>query len=409
MATSEQQQRFTKWACAITCLIAFQGYLAALLTPALARTLHASKLTLGFSIPAFAIPFGVSSFLSATIACSIDRRRYLRWLIFLMALLLVIIAGARDAFLFLIVRICLGALSGGIMQIIMSVINDLFTPPDRTKLFIRIILAFAAGMTFGPSLGIWLYPVIGWQWTFGLTGFWAMLILYYALKYDGIIHSGHVGFISRQRFLKRMRIVFTNFYNRRIYTFIFLNGVFHSGLFVWTSYYFSVGYRLGYQGTGLVLLIFSLPGLLLAASIGTATRRYGVKAMVFSGISVISLTIVIFVWHAGIWLTLTAVPFLSIGYVMTQPFYSGVIEYIKRNRNREFALGLGFGCLFLGYGTGPVFFQLLFLKSAVPGVLVLILIEILLMRIAVTSSFTKHVSILDIGVGPYNIENHDIP
>jgi len=32
-----------------------------------------------------------------------------------------------------------------------------------------------------------------------------------------------------------------------------------------------------------------------------------------------------------------------------------------------------------------------------------------LMRIAVTSSFTKHVSILDIGVGPYNIENHDIP
>ncbi len=86
--------------------------------------------------------------------------------------------------------------------------------------------------------------------------------------------------------------------------------LFHSGLFVWISFYFNARFHFGHPATGLALLLFSLPGLLMAVSIGLAIKKYGNARMVFWGSITVIVTLVTLLANTSFWLTVIVVAFL---------------------------------------------------------------------------------------------------
>lgn len=373
-----KKQIFISALVAATCLITFQAYLIAPLIPVLQKELHATPFEIGLSIPAFAIPFGFSSFLCSIYVDLVDRKKTFMGLLTGIFIGLILLSNVHDIVYFLLGRAIIGTLAGGVVQLAMSMMNDLFTIPLREEPFNWIILAQAAGMTFGPTAGACLFQLIGWRGEFTLlaVGVLPVILLLYRdpITTPAQIHQP----VNWRIIFRKCRKLLSSSEGKKIYPFIYLNGIFHSGLFIWTSYYFSTDYDFGNQGTGLILLLFSLPGLLLAVSVGSAVKKYGVPRIMFWGLVMVGAAVAVLSLRPPLWVTLLIIGALSVAYVMSQPFYARIINTARNRRSRGVGTGLGFGLLFLGYGTGPVIFQFLLRYGIFPALMALGALEIIL-------------------------------
>jgi len=364
---------------AIVFLVTFQGHLVAPLNNELAWDLHSSKKLMDFVIPAFALPYSVTALFYSMLANKLGRRLMITALTGLMAWGLLLISFATSGFVFIITRVLVGIVTGGIVPISISVLADLYHLDQRGKYFSWLVLALAGGMTFGPTFGACLYTDIGWRAQFILLAI-VCCLLFIGLdqKFRSFSVENKHPPLDMYTLYRKCSMLLKSQAGRRNYGFIFLNGVFHSGLFVWISFYFSVTYQFSDRAMGLGLLLFGLPGLLMAVAIATATARYGRYKVVFAGLFVITLTIGLLVIKAPFWISMLATGFLSVGYVMTQPFFVGIINNIRNGKTCAVTIGLGACLLFMGYGLGPVIFIYLLKLGIGQALTLLTILEICL-------------------------------
>jgi predicted MFS family arabinose efflux permease len=124
----------------------------------------------------------------------------------------------------------------------------------------------AGGMAFGSTLGAYLNPIIGWQMEFVLTGVVGAGPFFTAFFNPAIFQVQQKSVsIAFKTIITNSIELLTSTDGKKVYSFIFLNGLFHPGVFAWLGYYFSVKYQLGDQGIGLALLGYGLPGMLMGS------------------------------------------------------------------------------------------------------------------------------------------------
>jgi predicted MFS family arabinose efflux permease len=360
-------------------LVLFQGYLVAPLIPALANDFRASSSVVGLMVPAYTIPYGLSTLLYGPLSDRVGRKPVLLVLLVMMAVATLALAFSSSAYMFLGIRVFMGLSTGGIVPIAIALLGDLYPYEERGKPIGLLYGAMAGGMTFGSTLGAYLNPLIGWRMEFIITGIMCGIVLLAAVYFRKLFTSSRSSeIISFKTTVLVSKQLLTRKKGRPLYSYIFLNGMFHSGIFAWLGYYFSTRYHLNDQGIGLALLGYGLPGMLLGVTIGKAADKYGRKNLIPIGLLTGVVTVSVLVFKFPLWIAGASVAFLSLGYDLTQPLFAGLVTTLGNNSSRGLAVGLSASMLFLGYGIGALIFQFLLQQGISTALLAFVGLELAL-------------------------------
>jgi len=372
-------------------LVMFQAYLVAPLIPALMRSFHANQGLMGMAIPAFTIPYGLSSLFYGPLSDRFGRKAIILNLLGFLAISTILLGFSNTAIEFLGLRALIGIATGGIVPISVALMGDIYPYEKRGKPIGLLFAGMAGGMTFGSTLGAYLNPLIGCQMEFIITGILSGALFLFAFFRHGLfaVQQKKIA-IGLKAIIKNSGSLLSDKKGKKVYSLIFLNGLFHSGIFAWLGYYFTVKYHLDDQGIGLALLGYGLPGMLMGVSIGKAADRFGRNKIIPIGLIVGAITVLILVFKIPLLVAGIAVALLSLGYDMTQPLFAGMISQLGNNATRGQAMGLGSCLLFLGYGAGSLVFQLLLKFGINYALVIFVLLEAALALIAL--KFFKHQS-----------------
>jgi len=257
-------------------------------------------------------------------------------------------------------RIFAGLATGGIVPVSVSLIGDIFPDSKRGKPIGMLYGAMAGGMTFGASMGIFFNPILGWRNEFMIAGLISLALSGWALlTHRAFPEESEKPRVKATKILSNGRQLLSSSRGRRLYSYIFFNGMFHSGVFSWLGYYFKTAHHLQDQQTGLALLGYGVPGMLLGVTIGRWADRQGRRRIVPFGLLLGALSVLILALQLPIWLAVLVVSTLSLGYDMTQPLFAGMVTTVGNEQTRGLAVGLSACILFLGYGAGAFIFQML--------------------------------------------------
>jgi predicted MFS family arabinose efflux permease len=338
-------------------LVIFQAYLVAPLIPALSIQFCVSTDFLGLLVPAYMLPYGISALFYGPVSDRVGRKPVILALLTMTVVTVAGAATARTAQQMILWRLFGGVATGGIVPISLALLGDLFPYEERGRAIGWIFGAVAGGMAFGSTLGALFNPIIGWHWEFLLTAGLSAIVLGFAIRFHKHLereidpHS-----LSLGKVLAGYLLLFSNPRGAKVYIYILLNGVFHSGIFSWLGLYFSQRYHLGDSGIGLALLGYGVPGMLLGPLIGHIADQIGRNRIIPLGILKAALSGAAFIPEAPvIWPTiLTAI--LSLGYDMSHPLLAGISTSLNPSR-RALAMGMNAFVVFTGYGLGALAFE----------------------------------------------------
>jgi predicted MFS family arabinose efflux permease len=340
-------------------LIFFKSYLVAPLIPSLSAEFHSSIQLVGLLIPAYLLPYGISTLIYGPISDRIGRRPILLLLMGAMAITCAGTASARTIDQLLLWRIIAGVATGGIIPLALALLGDLYPYQQRGRPLGWVFGAIAGGMALGSTLGAILNPIIGWRVLFLLIGLACAINLALAWRWRRLLDG------TRNPHPAGIAVIVRNYWEllsdprgARTYGMILLNGMFHSGIFAWLGLYFSRRYGLGDRGIGLALLGYGIPGFFLGPIIGHAADRFGRRIVVPAGILLAALCAAALIPTAPIACAAIAITALSLGFDMTHPPLAGIITSLNPARRGQ-ALGLNAFVLFTGFGLGSLVFQLL--------------------------------------------------
>ena len=338
-------------------LIFFQSYLVAPLIPSLTVELHASQAALGWLVPAYMLSYGVSTLFYGPLSDRIGRKPVLLTLMVFMALTTAGTATSQNIGQLLAWRAIAGVAAGGIIPIALALVGDLFPYSQRGHAIGWIFGAIAGGMAFGSTLGALLNPVIGWRMVFLLIAASAAVTFWLAWVHRAMLETttrDHP--LTFGNAFRGYAALLQNPRGLRTYTFIMINGMFHSGIFTWLGLYFSQRYGLGDRGIGLALLGYGIPGTLLGPAIGRIADRVGRSVLIPLGLLIAALAAGMMAPQVPLWTACAAATFLSLGYDMSHPLLAGIVTNLDPARRGQ-AMGLNAFVLFMGFGLGALLFQ----------------------------------------------------
>ncbi len=329
-------------------LLMFQAYLVAPLSLTLAEDFNSSLINL--AVPAFAIPFAIAASGMVFLKPAVDFRKC--FLISLAALCMgtYLLSMATSATVFLLIRALTGFGTGAMLPSALL----LAIRPDRKKRSLNhsvlIIFALAAGMTFGPSLGGWLNGLIGWLGLYRLISVLAaLLFLIYFLKDRKESREGIAPFEMKVDPTSR-----SDWKSWYIYSFVYLTGVFHSGVFVWISYYFTTQYGLDEFHIATDLFIFGLPGFVVNILLYRYQLDKKVITILYVALGLTIAGLLILMGNLPLWLAECLLGILSIGFGCSQPLFIGILKLPRKGASLIRPVATGSGILFAGYGSGPL-------------------------------------------------------
>ena len=338
-------------------LVFFQAYLVAPLIPALAVELRASTNLLGMLVPAYMLPYGISTLFYGPLSDRVGRKPVILTLLVMMVVTTAGVATARTAHQMLAWRLLGGIATGGIVPIALALLGDLFPYAERGRAIGWMFGAIAGGMAFGSTLGAFLNPIIGWRREFLITAFLSGITLAFAIRLRHIFESKlpqHP--LSASEVISGYINLFSDPRAAKGYIYILLNGMFHSGIFSWLGLYFAERYHLGDEGIGLALLGYGVPGMLLGPVIGHVADRYGRKHIIPLGIFVGAISAVALIPRSPLIWPAIITAILSLGYDMSHPPLAGIITSVNPAR-RGLSMGMNAFVLFSGYGLGTLIFE----------------------------------------------------
>jgi predicted MFS family arabinose efflux permease len=338
-------------------LLFVQTYMVAPLIPSLAVALNTGRQTVGLLIPAYTIPYAIAGLICGALADRFGRRGLLFFSLAAFPVVSLAMAAAPTLNWLIALRILSGITNVGIVVTGLSLVGDLFPPTDRGRAIGWIFGAIAGGGAFGSTLGGVLAPTIGWRGLFVLLAAIGFLLLIFGLPLwkklgeiaQPTIHTTITQFATGYFALLRLSR------GARTYTFIFLNAVFHAGVFTWLGALLHDRFALGDAGIGLALLGYGVPGLFLGPTIGKVVDRHGRRYLIPAGLLTASLSAALLIPIWPLPLAMLAITILSLGFDMTHPLLAGIATVLD-DRRRGQAMGLNTFSIFLGFGVGSLLF-----------------------------------------------------
>lgn len=353
---SLEQREWLLWLLtAATFLIFFQGYMLAPMIPLLAEVFHASVQTAGLVVPAYMISYGVTSLLFGLLADRIGRKPVMLISLAAIAVLSLLTATAQSIDQLIGWRILTGLGASGAIPQILTLIGELFPYQERGRPLGWIFGAMAGGMAFGSVFGVILESVVGWRILFIAISIPAVILLRLLWKKRQMLGArrnarwnwsdlwaGYSSLLSVER-------------GQRTYFYVFLNAIFHSGVYTWLGLYFAQRYGFSEAQIGLALLGYGIPGTILGPVIGRTVDRWGRNRILPLGFLIGGLSAAMLIFNAPPIVATLAITTLSLGYDMSQPLLAGIVTDLNAERRGQ-AMGLNVFTLFIGFGVGGFLF-----------------------------------------------------
>jgi predicted MFS family arabinose efflux permease len=350
---SVERERLLRVLSLATFLIFFQAYMVAPLIPRLAGVFGVSVQFIGLMVPAYLIPYGISTLFYGLISDRFGRRPIMFASLTAFVVLTALTATAQSAQAMIWWRLFTGIGASGVVPLALALMGDLFSYEQRGRPLGWLFGAMAGGMAFGSTVGVLVEPLIGWRMLFVSVAIAGAAILFLLIGYRAVLgvkaprarlraadaFSGYLGLLGSTR-------------GARTYTYVLLNAIFHSGAYTWLGVYFARRYALGEVGIGLALLGYGVPGWLLGPVIGRGADRWGRRWLVPAGLIVAAASAASLMANMPLPAAATT---LSLGYDMTQPLLAGIVTSLDPKRGGQ-AMGLNVFMLFLGFGVGSFLF-----------------------------------------------------
>jgi predicted MFS family arabinose efflux permease len=339
-----------------TFLIFFQAYMVAPLIPKLSDAFGVSSQTISLIVPAYMIPYGISTLFYGLLSDRIGRSPIMLGSLVAFVTLTALTATSQSADAMIVWRLLTGLGASGVVPLALALMGDLFPYEQPGRPLGWLFGAMAGGMAFGSTFDVLLEPFIGWRMLFvGVAGLSAV-VLVVLLPYNSLFRiSGTRPRLSLGQVLAGYGALLGTTRGIRTYAYVLLNAIFHSGIFTWLGVYFIRRYSLGEVGVGLALLGYGVPGMILGPVIGRAADRLGRRRLVPAGLAIAALSAALLVPRAPLLVAALAVTTLSLGYDMTQPLLAGIVTSLDPKRGGQ-AMGLNVFALFTGFGLGSVLF-----------------------------------------------------
>ena len=356
ITVSNERERLLRMLAAATFIIFFQAYMVAPIIPALATAFATSDQTVGLIVPAYLIPYGIATLVYGLLADRLGIHRLMFASLAAFAALTALTATATSIEQIALWRVLTGLGASGVVPLGLALVGRLFPYEQRGRPLGWLFGAMAGGMAFGSPLGAMLVPFIGWKGLFLVVGAAGGGLLLLFLPYRRIIAAavspvtGTLGDLFRgyKDLLGTPR-------GLRTYGFVFVNSMFHSGIFTWLGVYFERRYGVGPVGIGLALLGYGVPGFLFGPLIGRAADRWGRGRLLPIGLGLSAAAAAVLLLGFPMILAPVVAMVLSMGYDMTQPLFAGIVTSLGGKRPGQ-AMGLNVFMLFVGFGLGSLVF-----------------------------------------------------
>ena len=355
---------------AATFMIFFQAFMVAPLIPRLAAFFAVSVETMGLVVPAYLIPYGLSTLVYGPLSDRFGRGKIIFASLLGFIVLTALTAIAKSASEMIIFRLITGLGASGVVPIALALIGDLFPFAERGRALGWLFGAMAGGMAFGSTAGVILEPLINWQGLFLATSALGGVMLIFLLPFRSMLakRPSAQAPASIRNLLAGYWALLASLRGRRTYGYVLINAVFHSGVYTWLGLYFSLRYALGEIGIGLALLGYGVPGFLLGPPIGRIADRWGRARMIPIGLAVAGLSTTALALDLPVIGAALLVTLLSLGYDMTQPLLAGIVTDLSSNKGQ--AMGLNVFTLFTGFGIGSLVFSAAMTALSLEGALV---------------------------------------
>jgi len=351
-----QRERLLRMLAAATFIIFFQAYMVAPIIPALSNAFGTSAETVGLIVPAYLIPYGISTVAYGLLADRIGIHRVMFVSLAAFAVLTLLTATAQSIEQLVLWRMVTGIGASGVVPLALALVGRLYPYELRGRPLGWLFGAMAGGMAFGSPLGAMVVPFIGWQGLFVVVGAAGVALLLVLLPFQSIIAA------TVQPVTGTLKDLFRGYRDllgaprgQRTYGYVLINSMFHSGVFTWLGVYFERRYGLGATGIGLALLGYGVPGFLLGPPIGRAADRWGRAKLIPIGLLLSAFAAAALLLGFPVMLAPVVAMVLSLGYDMTQPLFGGIVTSLGGKRAGQ-AMGLNVFTLFVGFGLGSLIF-----------------------------------------------------
>ncbi|WP_220472549.1 MFS transporter [Spirosoma foliorum] len=341
-----------------TFIIFFQGFMVAPILPGLSRIFHVSVRHVSFIEPAYLLGYGLATLIYGPLS-----DKYGRFPVILCSLTCFIVLTACTGFCqsitqMIILRLLTGIGAAGVAPNTIGWIGDKF-PYERRGHALGIFFGFmAAGTAFGSSVGALFTAKVSWPVLFWMVAGVGVLILVLLIGYrKNFLQKESEPFGSFVALYQSVKEVFFLPRGWRTYLFVLFNGMFHSGVFAWTGYFFYKNYHLDEQGVGLALLGYGIPGLLLGPLLGKLADKYGRSRIIPIGILIGALSAILLSMNYSLVASCLFIATLSFGFELTHPLFAAIITTLSPKKGA--ATGLFAFFLFMGYGLGSLVFSLI--------------------------------------------------
>ncbi|MGN8055173.1 MFS transporter [Pedobacter sp. 22163] len=328
-------------------LVMFQAYLIAPLAQSLAVDFASPLPALG--IPVFAIAFSIAAAATAYLKINLTIRKHLLLALASMALGNYLLSISQAAVFFLLTRALIGFGTGTLLPMAILHCICYTKKPKSLERIVPVVFALATGMTFSPSIGGWLNGIYGWRTLYQCLSILCFLLFVFcfigkAQKFAPAItpceKAGEVKTVERTAGF--------------IYGFSFFTGLFHSGVFVWISHYFTVKYRLNEFEIATELFIFGFPGFVVSFLIHRLQMDKKMITVLYATMGLTILGLLVLWGDLSLGLAECLLAIISIGFGCSQPLFVGLVKFPQGRQTLLSPAAHGTGFLFGGYGVGPL-------------------------------------------------------
>lgn len=351
-----QRQRVLRVLSLATFVIFFQAFMVAPIIPRLSEVFGVSPQEVGLIVPAYLIPYGVATLVYGLLADRLGLWRIMAASLVAFAALTALTATARSVQELVLWRVLTGLGASGVVPLALVVVARLYPYEQRGRPLGWLFGAMAGGMAFGSTVGAVLEPYLGWRALFIALGVAGALLLVVIVPHRALIGGAVQGAPGNfAALLRGYRELLGTARGQRTYAYVFVNSVFHSGVFTWLGLYLERRYSLGPVGIGIALVGYGVPGFVFGPLIGRAADRYGRGRLIPMGLALSALAAAALVADLPLVAAVVAITVLSLGYDMTQPLFAGLVTAIGGKRPGQ-AMGLNVFMLFVGFGLGSLVF-----------------------------------------------------
>jgi predicted MFS family arabinose efflux permease len=353
---NRQRERLVRIIALATFVIFFQAYMVAPIIPVLSSRFGVSVERFGLVVPAYLIPYGIATLVYGLLADRIGVHRVMLASLSAFSLLTMLTAAAQSFEQFLLWRTVTGIGASGVVPLGLALVGRLYPYEQRGRPLGWLFGAMAGGMAFGSPLGALIVSFTGWSGLFIAVGAAGVALLLLLLPSLSAIEATAVSAKGTLReLLGSYKVLLATPRGQRTYGYVFINSMFHSGVFTWLGVYLEYRYGLGPAGIGLALLGYGVPGFLFGPLIGRAADRWGRARLIPVGLILGSLATFTLALDVPVAFVPVIAIILSLGYDMTQPLFGGIVTSLGGKRAGQ-AMGLNVFMLFVGFGVGSLLF-----------------------------------------------------